>query len=124
MKHLLLAAVLLLPGCTDMIIASRCHSRGFESGTPEYAQCYRAEWIRASAMADIANAGAAGAMQPQFRPAPTVSTYQAPPVPPGEVPTVDRCAVMSCAPPPAPATKFIPYTPGGGNPSGYGLLGN
>jgi hypothetical protein len=45
--------------------------------------------------------------------------------PPGDMTVTDPCAMMACTQRQAPQTpKFIPYTPGGGNPSGYGLLGD
>lgn len=38
------------------------------------------------------------------------------------VPVPDVCGMMSCPRAPPPPVRFIPYTEGGGNPSGYGLL--
>lgn len=61
------------------------------------------------------------AQQPAYKPAPlaTVAGYRsAAPM----VSTMDTCAMMSCPRQAAPPVQFIPYTSGGGNPSGYGLL--
>lgn len=38
------------------------------------------------------------------------------------VATLDICSEMSCPRPATLPVKWIPYTTGGGNPSGYGLL--
>ena len=58
-----------------------------------------------------------------FVPTPmTPNTLTSPPPPLPPTPIQDRCSMMDCRQPAPPPVQFVPYTPGGGNPSGYGLL--
>ena len=57
--------------------------------------------------------------QPSFNANAEAPTPMPPPV---ETPIPDPNTMMSHMPTPAPPVRFIPYTAGGGNPSGYGLL--
>jgi hypothetical protein len=60
---------------------------------------------------------------PVFTPTPMApATLTMPPAPPTAMPVSDICSVMSCPRPAPPPVHWIPYTPGGGNPGGYGLL--
>jgi hypothetical protein len=78
--------------------------------------------VAASALSDAA-AGFNAIAARDHMPAPSV--YAPPPPymsPTTPMPVQDICLLMSCPRPAPPPTQFIPYTPGGGNPSGYGLL--
>lgn len=101
-----------LGGCLPMasdVAAERCQKAGFTPGTAAYDQCFQDVRRRVIA-AEFSTYSTIYVPQYQHQPAPLiVPTVSRPSMPPiGPAPS-DPCAMMSCAPPPAPAPRYIPY---------------